>query len=279
MGVLIVLGLYTYQRSLIYPSSMNDGRGKCSTPDEYDMENYELVHLKTDDGETLQCYLILHDANSEVYTNKTVVVLCPNAGNIGHALPIVLLFYHRFGHNVFIYSYRGYGKLTGLALEAGLKLDAKRVMEYLTNENEQIAQLLLVLYGRLLGAAVAIYISLTWLNHISGIILENGFLLLRKCVPHVLPFLKYFTGLVHDKWELEELAPLISPNIPILMQLARKDEVVPPAHMDKLYELFRLTDKTFFEYPESSHNDTVTQDHYWDRIQDFIRLKVNPVGY
>ena len=278
VGALVMVGLYYYQRSLIYPASLNDGHGHCATPDEYGMNDYELVSLKTEDGEILQCYLVLHDPSSPNYTNKTVVILCPNAGNIGHALPIVRLFYEDFGYNTFIYSYRGYGKLTGSALEAGLKLDANRVMKYLTSENEQIAASLLILYGRSLGGAVAIYIALKWLNYILGIILENTFLLLRKTVPHIFPFLKYVTSLVKDKWELELLVPTL-PDVPVLMHLARKDEIVPPEHMDTLFQLMPLTDKIFYEYADSNHNDTVIQDQYWDRIHEFIKQKINPVGY
>lgn len=279
LGMIALVGLYTYQLKLIYPASLNDGHGYCATPDEYEMDNYELVYLRTEDGETLQCYLILHDSQLENYTNKTVVILCPNAGNIGHALPIVQLFYKTFGYNVFIYLYRGYGKLLGSALEAGLKMDAKRVMEYLTVENQQIAASSLVLYGRSLGGAVAIYIALTWASHISGIILENTFLLLRKTVPHIFPFLKYFVRLVHDKWELEALVTQIPENVPVLMQLARRDEIVPPQHMDTLFALIPYKDKTFFEYTELNHNDTVAQEYYWERVHEFIKNKVNPVGY
>ncbi|CAN3355663.1 hypothetical protein DICA3_B13960 [Diutina catenulata] len=279
LGMIALVGLYTYQSKLIYPASLNDGHGYCATPDEYEMDNYELVYLRTEDGETLQCYSILHDSQSENYTNKTVVILCPNAGNIGHALPIVQLFYKTFGYNVFIYSYRGYGKSSGSASEAGLKMDAKRVMEYLTVENQQIAASSLVLYGRSLGGAVAIYIASTWASHISGIILENTFLSLRKTVPHIFPFLKYFVRLVHDKWESEALVTQIPENVPVLMQSARRDEIVPPQHMDTLFALIPSKDKTFFEYTESNHNDTVAQEYYWERVHEFIKNKVNPVGY
>ena len=89
--MLVLVGLYTYQSSLIYPASLNDGHGYCATPDEYDMP-YELVNLKTEDGETLQCYLLKQDPQSASYSNKTVLILSPNAGNIGHALPIVSIF-------------------------------------------------------------------------------------------------------------------------------------------------------------------------------------------
>lgn len=275
---LIMGGLYFYQGKLIYPSGLNDGRGYCATPDEYDMPNYELVELDTVDGETLQCYLLKQDANSPNYRNKTVLMLSPNAGNIGHALPIVAIFYKNFGYNVFIYSYRGYGKSTGNANEAGIKTDADTVMEYLMKD-KQYLESSLVLYGRSLGGAVAIYLAATQSSNVSALILENTFLSIRKTAPHIFPFLKHLTFFIHQIWDLESLVPKIPAHIPVLLMSARKDEIVPPSHMDKINELLKSNDKTMYKYENSTHNDTVTQESYWERIQIFIRDKVNPVGY
>ncbi|PVH15486.1 uncharacterized protein CXQ87_003328 [Candidozyma duobushaemuli] len=243
-----LMGLYTFQNSLIYPASMNDGHGYCARPEEFGMPDYE-------------------DLKSPDYTNKTVLILSPNAGNIGHALPIVSMFYKNFGYNVFIYSYRGYGKL-----------DAQAMMSYIAKD-EQLSESSLVLYGRSLGGAVAIYISSLMGASVQGLILENTFLSIPKTVPHIFPFLKYFTMFVHQKWESERLVPLIPANIPVLFQSARKDEIVPPSHMDRIYELSQSTDKTFYKYTHSQHNDTVVQPEYWERVHDFIKNKVNPVGY
>lgn len=279
LAVLLLAALYTYQSTLIYPASLNDGHGHCATPDEFDMPDYQEVNLKTEDGETLQCYSLKHDANAADYTNKTILILSPNAGNIGHALPIVALFYKNLRYNVFIYSYRGYGKSTGKPSEAGLKLDAQRVMEYLTHEDEQYLLSSIVLYGRSLGGAVAIYIASTNSAAIQGMVLENTFLSIHKTVPHIFPFLKYFTGFVRDTWDLESLVGKIPADIPVVMFSARNDEIVPPQHMDRLFELLKAREKYFYKFPNSTHNDTVMQPTYWDRVHDFIRDKVNPIGH
>lgn len=279
IGGLALVALYTFQSSLIYPASLNDGHGYCATPDEHDMPNYEELFLKTEDGESLQCYVLKHDRLSPTYTNKTVLILSPNAGNIGHALPIVSMFYKNFEYNVFIYSYRGYGKSSGKPLEAGLKIDAERVMKYITTEDEQLLQSSLVLYGRSLGGAVLIYMASILPAAILGIILENTFLLIPKTVPHIFPALKYFTLLVHQKWNTEALVPQIPENIPVLLFSARRDEIVPSSHMDRIFELLCTKQKTMFKYANSNHNDTVVQPQYWDRVHEFIRDKVNPLGY
>lgn len=278
IGVLAVAGLYKYQTSLIYPAGLNDGRGYCATPEEYDMP-YELVNLTTRDNETLQCYSLLQDKHDPTYTNKTVLILSPNAGNIGHALPIVALFYNTYKYNVFIYSYRGYGKSTGIPSELGLKIDADTVMDYLTGGNDQYNQSSLVLYGRSLGGAVAIYIASTRGQAVQGLILENTFLSIRKTISHIFPLLAVVASFVHQLWDLESLLPKILADIPVLLMSARKDEIVPPAHMDRIRLLLSDNDLSFFGYDDATHNDTVVQEGYWDRVHEFIKEKVNPIGY
>lgn len=279
IGGLALAGLYTFQSSLIYPSSLNDGRGYCAKPDEFDMPDYEEKFLITDDGESIQCYVLKHSPHTSGYTNKTVVIHSPNAGNIGHALPIVAIFYKNFDYNVVIYSYRGYGKSSGKPLEAGLKIDARRVMEYVTTEDEQLLKSSVIFYGRSLGGAVLIYLTASMPSAVQGLILENTFLLIPKTVPHIFPALKYFTAMVHQKWNTEQLVPRIPENLPVLMFSARRDEIVPPSHMDRIFDLLKSRDKVMYKYENAAHNDTVMQGEYWERIHEFIRDKVNPIGY
>ncbi|KAI3406992.2 bem46 [Candida oxycetoniae] len=276
-GVLVLLGLYFCQNILIYPASINDGRGKCATPDEYGMA-YELVQLTTEDGEILQCYSMKQDRKDPSYTNKTILILSPNAGNIGHALPIAEIFYKQFEYNVFIYSYRGYGKSTGSPSEVGLKKDADRVMDYLTKEDSQYQESSIILYGRSLGGAVAIYIAATKSSCVHAIILENTFLSIRKIVPHIFPLLRYATGFVHQRWDSESLVSQIPSRIPVLLLSARKDEIVPPSHMDEIFNTLKSEYKQMYKFEDSYHNDTVLQEGYWDRIHSFIKDKSNPVG-
>ncbi|KAI5961843.1 bem46 [Candida pseudojiufengensis] len=276
IAALALSALYFYQNTIIYPASVNDGHGYCATPDEYDIP-YELVQLKTPDGETLQCYSMKQDSKDPSYTNKTILILSPNAGNIGHGLPIASIFYKQFGYNVFIYSYRGYGKSTGSPNEIGLKKDADTVMDHLTSDS-QYQQSSIILYGRSLGGAVSIYIAATKSSSIHAIILENTFLSIRKTIPHIFPILKYAAGFVHQKWESELLVINIPSSIPVLLLSARKDEIVPPSHMDEIYNLLQSDYKQMYKFENSSHNDTVLQATYWDKIHQFIRDKVNPVG-
>ncbi|CAI5756289.1 unnamed protein product [Candida verbasci] len=262
IGAIALIGLYYFQNSLIYPASLNDGHGYCATPDEHSME-YKLIELKTKDGETLQCYSIKQDPKVENYKNKTILMLTPNAGNIGHALPIVSMFYKNFGYNVFIYSYRGYGKSTGFPSEKGLKIDADTVMDYI-EKDEQYKAGKLILYGRSLGGAVAIYIAAN--RKVDAVVLENTFLSLKKTIPHVFPVLKYFTNFVHQKWNSEALISKIT--APTLLISGTKDEIVPPVHMDIIYDKLKV-EKKIIKY-DKFHNDTILTDGYFEEIDNWI---------
>ena len=103
--VVSLLAIYKFQSKIIYPASLNDGHGIVDTPDKYGMPEYEAVDLNTADGETLKAYVLVHDPNAPNYSNKTVLILCPNAGNMGHFLPVVSIIYNSMNYNVIIYSY------------------------------------------------------------------------------------------------------------------------------------------------------------------------------
>ncbi|QPG75988.1 hypothetical protein FOA43_003374 [Brettanomyces nanus] len=275
-AVLALVALYAYQSKIVYPSGLNNARVKVSTPDEYGLP-YRAVNLRTRDGETLQSFLLLHDKDDPGYSNKTVLVLSPNAGNIGHFLPVVKYIYKSLNYNVFIYSYRGYGKSTGYPSEHGLKIDADTAMEFISH-HPQLSQSSLVCYGRSIGGAVAIYMAYKFPTLVSGLILDNTFLNIRKLIPYIFPLLKPVAFLCHEVWPSEEYMKQIPPQIPVLFLSAKNDEIVPPAHMKKLKELSKATQKVWKEFDDAHHNDTITCSGYWEAFYDFMHDMVTPVG-
>lgn len=256
--------LYTFQNKLVYPSWAQDARKHVDTPAIRGLP-YERVVMTTKDGVTIEAY-DLQKENSK----STVLILCPNAGNIGFFIPIVELFYRQLNMSVFIYSYRGYGFSEGSPNEKGLKLDADRAISYLaTNEFHKTKKL--VLYGRSLGGANAIYISSKYPDLVDGVILENTFLSIRKVIPYMFPFLKNVAFMCHEIWNSEELMPKSNTNTPFLFLRGLKDEIVPPGHMKRLFELCPSSLKRVFEFPLGHHNDTILQDGYWDIIREFLK--------
>ncbi|GMG24326.1 unnamed protein product [Ambrosiozyma monospora] len=238
---------------------------------------YEALDLKTSDGETIKAFSILQDPNDPNYTNKTVLVLCPNAGNMGHFLPVAQYIYASFHYNVFMYSYRGYGHSTGKPSEIGLKIDADTVAAYIRS-HKQLSNSSIIPYGRSLGGAVAIYITAKYPELISGLILENTFLNLPGVIPHLFPFLGPFKYLCHQIWNSEHEITSIPSHIPVMFFSGLDDEIVPPSHMKKLFDLSTSTSKQWLDFEGAHHNDTIVQPGYWEAFHKFCLTQVNPLG-
>ncbi|CAR26862.1 hypothetical protein ZYGR_0I01340 [Zygosaccharomyces rouxii] len=257
--------LYVFQNKLVYPSWAQGARNEVDTPESYGLP-YERIEITTSDGVKIEAYDL---QNNSAESTSTVLILCPNAGNIGYFIPIADMFYRQMGTSVFIYSYRGYGHSEGSPNEKGLKLDADSVMEFLSSSKFHKSKRL-VLYGRSLGGANAIYIASKYSQLCDAVILENTFLSLREVIPYIFPYLKYFSGLCHEVWNSKLDILHCDNSLPFLFLSGQKDEIVPPHHMKKLAELCPSNNKQVFEFPFGYHNDTIVQDGYWDIVHDFL---------
>jgi fermentation-respiration switch protein FrsA (DUF1100 family) len=130
------------------------------------------------------------------------------------------------GCNVFMLEYRGYGISTGQPDESGLNIDAQTALDYLRDRVETRDHKIVV-YGQSLGGAVGI--RLVAKNQgsadISGLILENTFLSMRKLIPSIMPPAKYLAYLCHQVWPSDTLMPSI--KVPTLFLSGLQDELIP----------------------------------------------------
>ena len=116
LGVLAML--YWNQNLLIYPSAFPQGsRTTVPTPDSAGISKWEDLYIESGDKTKLHCYL-LRSPNAKY----TIVYYHANAGNMGHRLPISREIMNRLNCNIFMLSYRGYGKSDGSPNEL-VKLD------------------------------------------------------------------------------------------------------------------------------------------------------------
>ena len=265
LGTISVTAVYLVQNKLVYPSWAPGAREYVDTPASKNIP-YKEVTLTTKDGIELQAWDI---RNEETKSKSTVLILCPNAGNIGYFIPIIDIFYSQFGLNVFIYSYRGYGYSKGTPSEEGLKIDADRVMSYLATDDFHKTKKL-ILYGRSLGGANAIYIASKFSQLCDAVILENTFLSIRKVIPYIFPWISRFAFMCHEVWNSEEDMPHCNSEIPYLFLSGLEDEIVPPEHMKDLYDICPSGSKQIYEFPFGTHNTTIIQDGYWEIVRKFL---------
>lgn len=155
----------------------------------------------------------------------TVLMFHGNAGNIGHRLPIARMLIAASGCNVFMLEYRGYGISTGQPDESGLNIDAQTALDYLRDRAETRDHRIVV-YGQSLGGAVGIrLVAKNQAANISGLILENTFLSMRKLIPSIMPPAKYLAYLCHQVWPSDSLIPNI--KVPTLFLSGLQDEIIP----------------------------------------------------
>lgn len=211
---------------MIYPAHIpTNARTDVPRPSQFNFKDYEELIIPTNDGEKLSAFYIRGPRggpNSKV----TVLMFHGNAGNIGHRLPIARMLIAATGCNVFMLEYRGYGISTGQPDESGINIDAQTALDYLRDRAETRDHKYIV-YGQSLGGAVGI--RLVAKNQsggdISGMILENTFLSMRKLIPSIMPPAKYLAYLCHQVWPSDSLIPTV--KVPTLFLSGLQDEIVP----------------------------------------------------
>ncbi|KAK4231762.1 protein bem46 [Podospora fimiseda] len=261
--------LYFKQKTLIYPAHIPaNARTDVPRPSQYHFKDYEELIIPTNDGEKLSAFYI-RGPRGGTNSNVTVLMFHGNAGNIGHRLPIARMLIAATGCNVFMLEYRGYGISTGAPDESGLNMDAQTALDYLRDRAETRNHKYII-YGQSLGGAVTI--KLVAKNQgkgdIAGMILENTFLSMRKLIPSIMPPAKYLAYLCHQVWASDSIIPNV--KIPTLFLSGLQDEIVPPIHMKRLYDLSKAPLKIWKPLPGGDHNSSVLEEGYFEAIGDFI---------
>ncbi|XBW38419.1 hypothetical protein QEN19_004007 [Hanseniaspora menglaensis] len=270
--------LYTNQNKLIYPSWVQKSNKFVEKPNELQFSEllpyFKETFISTEDGIQLQVYTFNKPNFSE---KKTLLIFRPNAGNIGHSLPRINYMFHKYDFNIVIWSYRGYGLSSGSPEESGIKSDCSELYLFLMNQgyisdttSKNFNEPKLILLGTSIGGAVSIYFASEYPENIGALVLENTFLSLAKTIPYVLPWFKYLVPMCHEKWASESLIGNLNTKMSLLILSSMKDEVVPPSHSTRLYELSNSDEKLIRKFKNGYHNDIMFQKGYWEIIDEFM---------
>ena len=170
-----------------------------------------------------------------------------NGGNISHRLERAKILAESLGLDVFLVDYRGYGASGGKPDENGLYADAEAIYKAATERGFREDRI--VLFGESLGCAVAIETALR--HPCRAVILETPFLSIAAMAEAVYPFLPRF--LIRTRYDNE--AKISRVQAPKLIVAAGRDDVVPPGHARRLFEL-ASEPREFYEIPGAAHNDT-----------------------
>lgn len=271
--------LYFLQEKILYvprlPGIPND---YPYFPDAFHLA-FEDVELTTRDGLRLHAWMMWprHWSAEERRRRPTVLFCQENAGNMAFRLPFLKPLTRFLDCSAFIFSYRGYGRSEGTPSERGLQLDVEAAFEHVLRRTD-IDPTKVVVFGRSLGGAVAVYGAVQQQRHLAGLIIENTFTRVVDVVPHTLPFLATLVGpgrpcnfLVRNHWDnvprLKQLKTL-----PTLFLSALQDEMLPAPQMKQLYELHPREPWRIVYFPEGRHLDAYDScaAQYWPAVQEFI---------
>ena len=222
------LGLYIFQRSLLYHPTENNYDGDKLTV------NIEEVKIVTDDNIDLLAWY----HNKDINKFKTILYLHGNAGSLKNRI-------HKINHfedmniNFLLLSWRGFSGNKGKPTEQGLYQDARSAVEWLIKQG--VIEENIIIYGESLGTGITTEISQN--RNFAGIILETPFTSMVAAGKSKYPIFP-IKLLLKDKYENDKKIKNI--KIPVLVMHGEADQIVPFWMGKKIYEIANQPKYSYF---------------------------------
>ena len=191
-----------------------------------------------------------------------------NADNL-HRWGKIAVEFTKFGYDVLVMDYRGYGKSSGPRNEEYLYSDAQFFYDF---AKENYGENKIIVYGRSLGGAFATKIAGE--NQPKMVILEATFYNLQDIVNRWLP------GKVTDKvspkmtYHFLSNQNILKIKVPLYHFHGTKDSVVPLKSGKKLFEVFEKEHpkipKKFIEIKGGTHEDLIKYDEFIEEMKKIL---------
>ena len=216
---LATLGLYIFQRSLLYHPTENNYDGDRLTV------NIEKVKIVTEDNIDLLAWY----HNKDINKFKTILYLHGNAGSLENRI-------HKINHfedmniNFLLLSWRGFSGNKGEPTEQGLYQDARSAVKWLIKQG--VFEENIIIYGESLGTGVTTEIAQN--KNFAGIILESPFTSMVAAGKSKYPIFP-IRLLLKDRYESDKKIKNI--KSPVLIMHGEQDNIVPFWMGEKMFEL------------------------------------------
>ena len=249
--LLVTLGLYIFQRGLLYHPVENNYYGDKLTV------NIEKVKITTDDNIDLLAWY--HKKDIKKY--KTILYFHGNAGSLENRI-------HKINHfkdmniNFILLAWRGFSGNKGKPTEQGLYQDARSAVKWLINQG--VTEENIIIYGESLGTGVATEIAQN--KNFAGIILESPFTSMIAAAKSKYPIFP-IRLLLKDKYESDKKIKNI--KSPILVMHGEIDKIVPFWMGEKMFQLANEPKYSYF----SKYDDHMMEfnDELINSIKSFIK--------
>ena len=241
--LLVTLGLYIFQRSLLYHPVENNYYGDKLTV------NIEKVKITTDDNIDLLAWY--HKKDIKKY--KTILYFHGNAGSLENRI-------HKINHfkdmniNFILLAWRGFSGNKGKPTEQGLYQDARSAVKWLINQG--VTEENIIIYGESLGTGVATEIAQN--KNFAGVILESPFTSMIDLGKKYYPIFPVKL-LLKDKYESEKKIKNL--KSPLLVMHGKKDKIVPFYMGEKIFDMANNPKFNYF---------TEMDDHMMDYDENLI---------
>ena len=231
--------LWTLQRRLMYFPADD-----VPAPGDIGLTDVEPVTFETMDGLRLNGWFFSASGSSP---RITVVVFNGNAGNRAYRGPLAAAL-RRYGLQVLLTDYRGYGGNPGTPSKSGLVSDSRAAYAYLAGRPD-VDRSKLVYFGESLGTAVAVDLAAE--HPPAALILRSPFTSISDLGQHHYPFLPVRL-LLRDRFApIDQIGQV---SAPLLVIAGGQDQIVPIEYSRRLSDA-AMGPKTFVVLPDADHND------------------------
>ena len=232
--------LYITQRSLLY----------YPTPPAPPADRDVLV--QENEGHVLRIQLAQQESPS------AVIYFGGNAENVAFSVAELQGLFPE--HALYVPHYRGYGGSSGRPTEAALFSDGLALFQTVSQKHDSV-----VVMGRSLGSAVAVYLASR--KPVDSLVLVTPFDSMTELASTYYPLVPV-SLLLKDKFNSRSRAAAI--DVPTLVLIAERDEVIPRKHSDRLAAAFEPGLANIIVVPGAGHNNIETSSLYTEAIQTFV---------
>ena len=229
------------------------------------------VYFKSSDG------LALHGWYFRAKQELGTILICHgNVENISTHVMLALWLIDA-GYNLFIFDYRGYGRSEGTPTVQGINRDAEAALETLLFTLPRVKQDNIIVFGKSLGGAVAVYTVANSpnKNRVKALILDSAFsgyraIAREKIADSIIgwPFQYPLSWLVNDDFSPVKFIGKITP-VPVVIIHGNHDGIVPERHGHILYET-ALPPREFWELSIPGHVRAQADEGTRKKLLDYL---------
>jgi uncharacterized protein len=172
------------------------------------------------------------------------------------------------GASWLLMDYRGYGQSEGSPSEKALVADALALYDHAA-KLPGVDPKRIYVFGRSLGSGVAV--ALAAQRPLAGLILATPYDSLASVAKRYYWYLPVDLMLKH-RFDSIAFAPDL--KVPLLCLIAERDEVIPPAHAERLFDAWAGPKRELL-LQAAGHNTTDAHPLFWPSIREFLAQKVN----